>query len=396
VGYPHIYQCGKDKGLKMKKIKVLQFIHGFNMGGAETLVKDYALLLDKTKFDLTVLCLEHRDSPYEKLLADNGIRVIYACDEMKLYGKSGFVARCINAIDRYIILRKYIRKISPDIIHEHLAVSRYVRFARPKKPVGILYTHHNDLKKWVDIHKNDVNNVKWLINHYSMIIICLNGMMQSGMIEICGKNKKDNIVVLNNGINIEKLKNAKNKSDVRKELNIPDNAFVVGHVGRFSNVKNHKFLVEVFYEISKKNENAFLLMVGKGETVELVKARLKELKLENKYLILSDRMDVPDLMNAMDVMVFPSFSEGCGISLIEAQTSGLQCMVSDAVPTETKISNYIRYKSLNESASSWADDILSWEKEEVQYKNLKEWDMREIIHRLEYIYRELYSKAQGE
>ena len=98
-------------------IKILQFIHGLNMGGAETLVKEYVLGLDKQKFNITVLCQERLNTPWEKKLSDAGIRVIYMSDEIPMYGRKNFLAKSINILMKFWLSRKYIRLIEPDIIH---------------------------------------------------------------------------------------------------------------------------------------------------------------------------------------------------------------------------------------------------------------------------------------
>lgn len=115
--------------MESKMIKVVHFIHGLNMGGAETLVKNYALLLDRARFQVTVLCYEHCGSPYEGVLRQNNIDVVYVCDEMPLYTKQGIIAKMVNHYQRYWLIRRELRKLKPDIVHFHLRLSNYIRFA---------------------------------------------------------------------------------------------------------------------------------------------------------------------------------------------------------------------------------------------------------------------------
>jgi glycosyltransferase involved in cell wall biosynthesis len=234
------------------------------------------------------------------------------------------------------------------------------------------------------------------MKHYPMKMIALSDNMKKELQDVVGKPYKNQVMVLNNGVDVSKFQNAKNRQLVRREHAISQDAFVVGHVGHFSKVKNHKFLVEIFAEVVKKKENAFLLMVGKGDALESIKEQLKELNLEKKALVLSDRTDISDLMHAMDVLVFPSFFEGLGIALIEAQFSGLRCMASDTIPKATRISNLIRYMSLDETAEAWADEILSWKKEKVEYYDAEKWDMCQIIHQLEDMYITSVEEARKE
>jgi glycosyltransferase involved in cell wall biosynthesis len=377
-------------------IKVLQFIHGLNMGGAETIVKNYALGLDKSKFDVTVLCFENWHSPYDELLKAAGIKVIYVENILPAWSSRFLCTRAINKMIRFIRIRRYIHSIHPDVIHEHLAVNSYLKFAKPKKPVVIFFTQHSSTQKWMKQYPDDIKAAKWLMKHYPVKVIALSDSMKCELQEVVEELYKNQVVVLNNGIELSQFQNAGNGQLVRREHAIPPDAFVVGHVGRFSQVKNHRFLVEIFAEILKKKENAFLLMVGKGELLKSIKDQLKELKLEDKALILSDRMDIPKLMHAMDVFVFPSFSEGFGIALIEAQFSGLHCVASDTIPKATRISNLIQYMNLDETAKSWADEILSWKKEKAEYYDPEKWDMCQIIHQLEDMYMEAVREAKEE
>lgn len=366
-------------------IKILQFIHGLNMGGAETLVKEYALGLDKKKFEVTVLCCEHRDSPYEKMLAEAGIQVIYICDEMPFFKFRNIGTRIINYFMLFVLIRNYIHEISPAVIHFHLPLSKYVRFAHPKKSTNIVYTQHFNVERWKKNYSSDIAAMKWIIKNYNTRLIALNEDMKKEMEELFNLNTT---VVLNNGIDIERFCISKNKKNIRKELGISQNAYVVGHIGRFNCVKNHKFLVEVFNEIYKKNEKSKLLLVGKGETEKEVCKQLKELNLLEHTIILQDRTDIPELLSVMDIFIFPSLSEGLGISLIEAQVVGIKCLASDRVPSATKISNIIKYLSLEETPLVWSEYALTFKMQSssIIYNDIDKWDMKNIIRELECLY----------
>lgn len=364
-------------------VKVIQFIHGLNMGGAETLVKDYAINFNKKDIDLTVLCLERRDSPYEEILKMAKIKVIYICDEIPLWGRKDIFSRLLNHFILYLLVRKYIRKIAPDILHYHLILGSYVRFAKPDKSTVIFYTQHFQVERWKRDYLKDIEAVKWLMKNYKMKLIALNNSMKEELNELF---KVDDTLVLNNGIDISSFNNSIQFLEGRKSLGISEGAFVIGHVGRFVAIKNHSFLIDVFAEIEKKNKNAFLLMIGNGEKIQFVRNKLSKLGLENKYLILSERTDISDLMRMMDVFVFPSFSEGMPVTLVEAQISGLKCIVSDVIPEAIRISNLVKYASLKSSAKIWAEEILSWEVERIEYYDLEKWDICKIVDDLENLY----------
>lgn len=364
-------------------IKIVQFIHGLNTGGAETLVKDYALMLDKNKFDLTILCLEHRDSPYEQLLFENNIKVKYICDDMPLYRSKWVLARLFNGVQRRMLVRRELNTISPDIIHEHLLLNEYVKFSRLRKNTKIVYTQHFDVTRWMEKYPKEIKCLRWLLKNYDVQVIALNNSMKLQMDDVLNISST---TVFNNGIDINRFRKKINKIEYKKSVGISKDSIVIGHIGRFSEIKNHSFLVDVFYEFQKLNCNSILLMIGTGETMPKIKEKINRLGLNDKTIILSNRSDISELLRIMDYLVFPSFSEGMPVSLVEAQIAGLRCLVSDAVSNEIECSNLMRYKSIQDSAMNWAKTIFDWKPEPVVYRNIEKWDMCKIVKQLEQLY----------
>ena len=370
-------------------IKLVHFIHGLNTGGAETLVKNYAMLLDKTQFDLTILCHERYDSPYESILAAAGIPVIYVCDEIKTWGKKDLFSRGRNCIELYIRTRRHLRQLNPDIIHYHLILSSYLRFAHIPSHSSVLLTVHSDPRRlWLNGNKDrthDYQCTNWLLRHYNMHLIALHEDMRRELMEMFHTDK---VFRLNNGINLEAYHKTIEVATKRQKLGIPEAAFVVVHVGRFNAVKNHEYLVQVFAEIKKRRQDAFLLMVGSGAEEERIRQKLEEMELSDAYTILHNRTDVPELLLASDAAVFPSVVEGLGIALIEIQAAGLPCIASTGVPQSAAISNKIRFLSLDESPEVWAEELLSLCADEtpIRYDGIDEWDIRKNVKQLEAIY----------
>lgn len=372
----------------MKK-KIVQFIHGLNTGGAETLVKNYCLGLDKSKYDVTVLCYERLDSPYGKILTDAGIEILYACDRMKLWRKKGIVPKVINNFQLYLVLGRMLRELNPDILHTHLPINGYVWFARLSKDTEIFHTLHNELDMLWPCRSVksyfDLKAAKWLVKNHGMRLIALHDDMRREANELFNV---DDTIVLNNGIDFTRFQNTKSKLEIRGELNIPRNAFVLGHVGRFNYQKNHKFLVEIFLKVYKQNKNTYLLMIGHGEELSSVKNSLEASPAKNNFQILSNRKDVPDLLSAMDVFVFPSRFEGLGIVLIEAQKMMLPCVVSDSVPQYAKQTDYVRFLSLD-NLDAWVSVILNIEEDNEEFQQTElsaDWDIKNVILRLQKIY----------
>ena len=144
---------------------------------------------------------------------------------------------------------------------------------------------------------------------------------------------------------------------MRKDFNI-EGKFVVGHIGRFSYQKNHNFLIDIFAEIRKKNSDAVLLLVGDGELKGQIQNKVNQLGLDNSVIFAGIRKDIPALLSAMDVYVFPSFYEGMPNTVIEAQATGLPCVISDRITKEAGITSLVQYMPIDK-IESWLSAVCN-------------------------------------
>ena len=169
--------------------------------------------------------------------------------------------------------------------------------------------------------------------------------------------------LMKNALNIEDYAyDASTRADVRSELDIPAGSFVVGHVGRFNQQKNHSFLIEAFAIIARRRPEAVLLLVGKGEARAAVERRVAELGLADRVVFAGVRSDACRLYSAMDVFIFPSLYEGLPNVIVEAQANGLPCVISDSITREVGICGNVVYKKLGDGPDKWADAALSSER----------------------------------
>ncbi len=202
------------------------------------------------------------------------------------------------------------------------------------------------------------------------------------------KNKQYKII--KNGICVENYSfDTTVRQRVRNELQIQEN-FVIGHVGRLSAAKNHMFLLEVFKEIVKQESKTKLLLVGDGELKEKIKQKAQELGILKQIIFVGHSEKVQELLQAMDVFVFPSLFEGFGLAVLEAQTTGLPCFLADHITKEVEVTDLVEYISLKESPRYWANKIL--DKKEVKRENKVElvkkqkYDIKDIAKELEEFY----------
>lgn len=370
----------------MRKKKVIEYIWTLNDGGAETLVKDYALLLDKNKFEVIVLTnVINKETANYKILKENGIRVV------SLYKKWNVLSKVVFSLfnDFYIKyrLRSFLRKEKPDCIHSHLAVLNYLANVSDElKEVNLLYTCHSKPEKFfsVDTNAKERNAAIKLVKNNGLRFIALHNDMKN---ELNGLFGVQNTSVIRNGINFDRFINTQRNREYQRELGIPKDAFVLGSVGRFEKVKNHDFIIDVFIELTSKRNNAFLLLVGDGSERKRIEERINGAGICDRVIILSNRTDIPELLKCMDCFILPSIYEGLGIAFIEAQISGVPCVVSDRIPHEAYISNSYQALPLDKSfIDDWVTAILNPTNNAKIVVDKNEYDMKNEIKKLEELY----------
>ena len=166
------------------------------------------------------------------------------------------------------------------------------------------------------------------------------------------------VQLIHNGVDLNVFRfDEEGRRRIREEFSLGDR-LVVGHVGRFHEQKNHKYLLEVFREIRNQRHDAVLLLVGSGELEGKVRDQAKDLGLEDAIIFTGSRFDIPQLMSAMDVFVFPSFFEGMPNTVIEAQATGLPCVIADTITAEADITGLVKYLALSDSTEKWAETAL--------------------------------------
>lgn len=166
--------------------------------------------------------------------------------------------------------------------------------------------------------------------------------------------------ILKNGIESEKFKFDETiRSIERKKLNLEEK-LIIGHIGRIVPIKNQDFLIDIFREIHLQIPETHLLLIGAAneEYKDKVIDKIKQYNLEKNVSFLGMKKNIDKIINAIDIIVHPSISEGFGITLIEAQVNGIKCFTSTGVPKEVKITNNIEFLSLNLSAQEWGEFIL--------------------------------------
>lgn len=324
--------------------RVLHCFNGLDNGGVEAFVMNVYRNIDRTKIQ------------FDFLLRDNN-RTHY-WDEIESMGGRIFVTPTYpkRAISNYFETKKFLEEHREyETIHVHANSLIYMNAIKIAKKLKIknriIHSHNTRPQKdiLVYLHKHNKKH----IDKYANIKLACSNVAGEWMFD-------SDFQVINNGINSEKFRyNEKIRNDIRDQLGINDEV-LIGNIGRFVEQKNHSFIIDVFSEYKKMNTKSKLLLMGFGELENDIRNQVEQLCLEDDVIILTDRNDAYNILQAVDVFLFPSKFEGLGISLVEAQASGLSCLVSDNIPKEAIFDNRVNVLSFDENKSVWANklDIL--------------------------------------
>jgi glycosyltransferase involved in cell wall biosynthesis len=339
---------------KNEPIRVAQIIGKWLGGGVESVVMNYYRHIDRTKIQFDFICDEDSTNiPYEEI--------------EKLGGKVILIPPYQKIFKYHKKLREVLKSGGYKIVHSHInTLSVFSLFAAKCAgvPVRIAHSHSTTNKK-----EKKKNLLKQALRPFSKVFatdyMCCSELAGRWLF---GNKEYDNgnVYLLNNAIDLDKFKyDEEKRKEKRKELNIEDDTLVIGHVGRFVEQKNHRFLVDIFNEIYKQNTNSILLLAGQGPLMKEIEIKVKKLELEKNVRFLGQRKDINELYQAFDVFCLPSLYEGLPVVGVEAQATGLLCVLSDDMTKETKVLDTTEFLSLSQSAEEWAYTILK------KYKSFK-------------------------
>lgn len=268
-------------------------------GGVESVVMNYYRNIDKSKVQFHFICDEDStDIPYDEIEKLGG-KVIVVPPYQKLfkYQKE---------------LYKIFKENNYKIVHSHINALSVFPLRVAKKagvPIRIAHSHSTSNKK--EWKKNIVKNILRPFSklYANKFFACTKHAGEW----LFGKKiiERKELNVINNAIDLKKFEfNEKTREDLRKELGIKEDTLIIGHVGRFMKQKNHEFLIEVFKELIKKNDNSILMLIGQGPLLNDMKQKVRDLKIEDKVKFMGQVTDVEKYYNIMDVFLFPSIYEG--------------------------------------------------------------------------------------
>jgi glycosyltransferase involved in cell wall biosynthesis len=362
-------------------MKIAFFTHSLNVGGVENMVTQYLLELNR-RHEVFLIELEYTDSFLYDQLKAAGIKVYDLLPNIK-----GLFGRAVRwLIYKYFYpwrLNSIIKKEKPDIFHVHTSARMCDKI---KIPINrLFYSFHTDVERNLNFlsaaHKHNMEK----LSAQGMHLIVLSQAMKADAQRLLPGCVVD---VVPNGIDLDSIRSNKcDRSELLKSLDIPENAFIVGHVGRYHPVKNHERLLEIFAEVLKRRSDAFLLLVGAftAEGSEKVNSKMEQLGIADHVRMLGLRSDATAIVSAFDAFVLPSLVEGFSLTLAEAQAQNVRCIASDVVPSEVICNKNCFTLSLDESNETWAELILS-DSQRSEAQDLNQLSVHTAAGKLEKLY----------
>lgn len=336
-----------------RSLHILHVVGGMNRGGLETWLMHVLRNIDRDRFQMDFLVHTEQPCPYDGEVRALGSKIIPCLDPSKpwLYARN---------------FKRILRECGPyDIIHSHVHhFSGYVLWLAKQAGIPVRIAHsHNDTFS-IDARAKlprrlYLSLTKWLIDRYATVGLAASHQVARVLFNTTAKTDP-RWKILYCGIDLKPFREPVDRATTRAKFGIPADAFVVGHVGRFEEQKNHSFLIDIAREIAKREPKMHLLLVGDGSLRSVIEQKVIENGLVNRVTFAGLQPDVPRLMlSAMDMFLLPSIHEALGLVLIEAQAAGLPCVFSDVIPEEADAVKPLVWRiSLSKPASDWAEAVI--------------------------------------
>ncbi|WP_243643918.1 glycosyltransferase family 1 protein [Paenibacillus pinisoli] len=328
------------------QLRILQVVTIMNRGGLETMLMNYYRQMSKNGIQFDFLVHRSEEGHYDKEILSLGGR-IFRMPPIR----PGNYRRYFKELDAFFAGHKEYR-----VVHAHMNENSGFAIRAAKKagvPCRIIHSHLSDLAL----------DYKYPFRLYARAAIKGNPSHYFACSAragewLYGKKQGHPVTVLNNAVNTEDFRfDERIRAEVRAELGAGD-SLVVGHIGRFNEQKNHKFLLDIFESLRRRKKDALLVLAGDGYLRPAIEQEAQKRGLSQSIRFLGVREDVARLLQGMDLFLFPSLFEGLPVVLVEAQAAGLTCIVSDTITKETDVTNRVSFLSLDLAPDEWSSAIL--------------------------------------
>lgn len=331
------------------KIRILHVVRWMNNGGLESRLMDLYREIDHDIYQFDFLCLSKEEGFFDEEIQELGGNIF------KLSSLS-----ISNMIKNKKQLKTFFKKHSNyKIVHSHLNQWSGIILKEAKTAkIPIRIAHSRTSLETINIKNTIKNIIKLPTNNFATHKMAVS---RKAGLWLFGKKSLDRneVIILPNAIKTDDFTyNSQLRQIIRKKYDV-ENSLVVMHVGNLKEVKNHMFLLDIFYEINKQHPNAKLFLIGEGSQRNKINKKIEEKNLSEDVKMFGNRNDVNILLQAADLFIFPSFYEGFPGSVLEAQASGLPCVISNTITNEVMITDRIISKSLKDSPKTWSEMSLN-------------------------------------
>lgn len=329
-------------------MRVLQVIGVMDRGGAETMVMNLYRAMDRSEIQFDFLVHEQREGDYDAEIRQLGGR-FYRLPRFTGVNEHAYRKQCRELFAQH-----------PEwaVVHGHIGSSAPIYLSEAKRAgrYTIAHSHAQNFQPGLaGLAFNVVAHPVRRVADYFMACSREAGLDRFGQRIVEG----DRFSIVPNGIDLSRYTCDEDAHKAAKRdrglLGVP----VFGHVGRLAPEKNHAFLLEVFAEIRRALPDAVLLLAGRGPLEDNLRAQAERLGLSEAVQFLGVCDNVPELLRAMDVFLLPSTSEGLAMAAVEAQASGLPCVLSTGVPELALVCANAQRLSLEDGVSAWVHHALS-------------------------------------
>ncbi len=338
--------------IKGEYMKILHIGISEHLGGIETYLNKIAHNIDRDKYQFDFLTYPDVTPYFYDELIEIG------CRFQRVTPRKDGMLEFRKEFDSLLKREKY------DIVHCHLNSLSFT------EPINIALK--NGIKVIVHSHNGSMigRKLSVLLHKFHYVMLPRRKIEMLAVSDVAGKwmfGKKSQFTVLNNGVDLKKIQfSLEGRDKIRKELSLSSERLIV-HTGAFRKQKNHEFLIDIFYELSKVEHDAKLMLVGDGELKSAIQNKVNKLGLGQNVVFAGIRNDISDILSAGDVFLFPSFYEGFPCALIEAEATGLYCFASDTITPEVKLPGICEFIGLQKDAAFWAEKIHN---RAIQYNRL--------------------------
>lgn len=364
-------------------IRVAQVIGIAINGGVESFWMNYYRHIDRNKVQFDFLVESTSDIIDKEEIEKMGGRVV-------------IIPSYKNPIKYVKTLTKIFKENKYDIVHSNMnALSVFTLKAAKKAGVKVRIAHNHATTSKRETLRNLAKQIlKKFSKKYATDYFAVSKV--SGEWLFGKKSFEQGEVKVFNSFDVKRfLFSNENRKVFRNKIGVHDDTFLIGNIGRFVKTKNQSFLLEVFYQYQNIDPNSRLLICGEGPLENELKQKAVKLNIKDKVIFLEATAEIEKVYSGLDLYMFPSLYEGLGLTLLEAETSGLPCIASNGVSQETKVIDYVSYLDLNSDIQIWVNEIQKFKEQKIDReacgKNVlnSSFSIDESVKRLEKIYFEL-------